>query len=181
MIRKIITIIHTLSKKYQFFSCGSNVRIHYPIKINNPKCVQIGKDVSILEYCWINCIDAEKKPSLIIGDNCSIGRFAHINANKSVTIEDGVLIAERVHISDERHIYADSEAPIINQGTEFIGKVLIKSGSWIGSGAIILPGVTIGKNAIIGANSVVNSDIPDYHIAGGIPARIIKITRNILQ
>ena len=161
-------------KKYKFFSCGSNVRIHYPIKIYNPGDIEIGNNVSIFEYSWFNCINSEDKPSLIIGSNCSIGRFAHINAYQSVIIEDDVVIAERVHISDSSHIYSDYNIPIISQGTEFVEKVLIKNGSWIGSGSVILPGVTIGKNAIVGANAVVSSNVPDYHIARGVPAKIYK-------
>ena len=158
--------------KYKLYSSGKGLRVHFPIKIYNPKDVKIGNNVSLFEHIWINCVGAEKKPSLIIGDNCSVGRFSHINAYQSVEIENDVVIAERVHISDCSHNYSKSDIPIINQDTEFVEKVLIKSGSWIGSGSVILPGVTIGKNAIIGANAVVSSDVPDYHVARGIPAKI---------
>jgi carbonic anhydrase/acetyltransferase-like protein (isoleucine patch superfamily) len=173
-MKKIIKHIYSLMIKFKFYSCGSNLRIHYPIKIYNPGDIQIGNNVSIFENSWFNCINSEKKPSLIIGSNCSIGRFTHINAYQSVIIEDDVVIAERVHISDASHNYSDLETPIINQGTEFVGEILIKYGSWIGSGAVILPGVTIGRNAIVGANAVVSSNVPDFHIARGVPAKIYK-------
>lgn len=61
----------------------------------------------------------------------------------------------------------------MDQGANFIAPVLIKRGAWIGSGAVILPGVTVGRNSIVGANAVVISDIPDNHIAVGVPAKIL--------
>ena len=64
--------------------------------------------------------------------------------------------------------------PIIDQGTGFSGAVHIKTGSWIGIGACILPGVVIGKHAIVAANSVVTKDVPDFTVVGGVPAKIIK-------
>lgn len=171
MLKKIYRILISFLYRFKFFSSGFGLRIHFPIKLHYSKNIKIGNNVSIFENTWFNCIDSEDKPSLIIGDNCSIGRFAHINAYKSVVIENNVVIAERVHISDCSHNYSLSDKPIIDQGTEFVEKVLIKSGSWIGSGAVILPGVSIGKNAIVGANAVVSSDVPDYHIARGVPAK----------
>ena len=138
--------------------------------------ISIANDVSIKAYCWLNCRDDLKKSiTLKIGDGCSIGRFAHINAYGSVVLEDHVLLAERVHISDCVHSFADSDRPIISQGDPYLAPVIIKRGAWIGVGAVILPGVTIGRNAIVGANTVVrkNTVVPDYHLAVGNPARII--------
>ena len=172
MLKKIIRIVFSSFYKRKFFSSGKGLRIHFPIKIFNPKDVKIGNNVVLFEHIWINCINTDKKPSLKIGDNCSIGRFTHINAYQSVEIEDDVVIAERVHISDASHNYSNSKIPIINQGSDFIGSVRVKKGSWIGSGSVILPGVTIGKNAIIGANAVVTVDVPDYHVAKGVPATV---------
>jgi acetyltransferase-like isoleucine patch superfamily enzyme len=180
MFRKIIKHIYSKMVKFKLYSSGKGLRVHFPIKIYNPKDVKIGNNVSLFEHIWINCVGAEKKPSLVIGDNCSIGRFCHINAYQSVEIENDVVIAERVHISDASHNYSNPKIPIINQGTEFVGPVTIKSGSWIGSGAVIFPDVTIGKNSIVGANAVVTSSVPDFHVARGIPAKIFK-NKKILE
>ena len=180
MVRKIFNILFSFFYKRKFFSCGSGLRIHFPIKTSNPQSIKIGKNVSIFENTWINCLGNTSKPSLVIGNNCSIGRFAHINAYQSVEIENDVVIAERVHISDASHNYSNPKIPIINQGSDFIGPVRIKSGSWIGSGSVIFPGVTIGKNSIIGANAVVTLSVPDFHVARGIPAKIYK-NKKILE
>ena len=81
------------------------------------------------------------------------------------------MIAERVHISDGTHNFLNTQVAIIDQGEAFCGSITIKSGSWIGSGAVILPGVTVGRNAIVGANAVVTKNVPDNYIARGVPAK----------
>ena len=158
----------------RFLYCGKNLRTHFPIKVYNPKKIKIKDYVSIFEHCWLNCIEGGNEPSLFIGNGCSIGRFAHINAYKEVVIHDNVLLGERVYISDATHNYENNRIPINKQGARFVGKVEIKEGAWIGSGAVILPGVTIGKNSIIAANSVVNKNVKDYSVCAGNPAVIIK-------
>ena len=107
--------------------------------------------------------------------------FIHINAFQNVYIEKNVLIADRVHISDATHYYDDLDIPIIKQGAGFIAPVKLSEGCWIGVGAVILPGVTIGRNAIIGANAVVTKSIPDFAIAGGVPAKVIKMRESKLN
>jgi acetyltransferase-like isoleucine patch superfamily enzyme len=112
--------------------------------------------------------------TLIIGDGTYIGRLVQINAWRSVAIGSNVLIADRVFISDADHNFTDTNIPIRLQGDSFIGAVTLKDGCWIGIGAVILPGVTIGRNAVVAANAVVTKDVPDCVVVGGIPAKIIK-------
>ena len=64
--------------------------------------------------------------------------------------------------------------PIINQGTSFESKVIIEEGSWIGVNACILPGVRIGKNSVVAANSVVTKDVSDNEVVGGVPAKVLN-------
>ncbi|MBI2385620.1 MAG: acyltransferase [Elusimicrobia bacterium] len=109
-----------------------------------------------------------------MGDGCYIGRFAHINAAHGVTIEDRVLIADRVYISDIDHEYRRAPLPVIDQGVVSKGPVRLKTGCWIGAGAVILPGVTVGRGAVVAANAVVTKDVPDFVVAGGVPARVLK-------
>ena len=143
-------------------------------KIINPLGVKLGKNVNIGENAIINCFINDGDIHLDIKDNIYIGRDVQINAYQSVFIDSDVVIADRVYISDATHNYQDPEMPIINQGTSYEDKVEISSGSWIGINSVILPGVKIGKNAIIAANSVVSKDVPDYSIYGGVPAKLIK-------
>ncbi len=77
-------------------------------------------------------------------------------------------------IGDHSHQYEEVDLPIQFQGVTERGPVRIERDSWIGANVFILPSVTIGRHAVIGANSVVNQDIPAYSVAVGAPARVIK-------
>lgn len=113
-------------------------------------------------------------PKLSLGRNVSIGRYSIIGCANEISLEDNVRLAPYVHISDRNHRYEDLNTPIFQQPVSCPGPVIIKADTWIGFGAQIMPGVTIGKHCVIGAGSVVTKDIPDYCVVGGIPAKIIK-------
>ena len=78
-----------------------------------------------------------------------------------------------MYITDQNHGYEDVSRPI-SQQSQPERAVVIGDGSWLGYGAVVLPGVTIGKHVVIGANAVVTQDIPDYSVAVGSPARVIR-------
>lgn len=111
---------------------------------------------------------------MIIESHAGIGMGATISAAEQVIIEEYVLLARNVYISDHSHAFEDVTVPIMNQGIEGISPVRIGRQSWIGQNAVVLPGAKIGVHCIIGANSVVNAIIPDYSVAVGAPARVIK-------
>ncbi|WP_257659167.1 acyltransferase [Parapedobacter lycopersici] len=95
------------------------------------------------------------------------------NPDSKVVIEDDVLLGPNVSIYSSTHLFDDVTRPIKEQGYR-VGITKLKKGCWIGINSVILPGVTIGKNSVVGANSVVNKDIPDHAVAVGSPARVIK-------
>ncbi|MBT3293810.1 MAG: acyltransferase [Verrucomicrobia bacterium] len=134
--------------------------------------VAMGRNVRIRKHAWFS-IKPECKVS--IGDNTRIGRhFVIAGAGTRIDIESDVLISERVLIAECYHEFRDVEKPIIDQGICSMGPVRVGTGSWIGMGVCVMPGVTIGKHCVIGANAVVTSDIPDFSVAAGTPARVIK-------
>jgi len=100
--------------------------------------------------------------------------MVHINAWQNVSIGNDILIGERVTITDADHVFHDPNIPIRLQGDSFFGNVTLLDGCWIGSGAVIMPGVTIGRNSVVGANAVVTRDVPDRSVVGGVPAKIIR-------
>lgn len=155
-----------------FASCGPGLETIRPTTVKHPRSVAVGAAVVIREHAWINC-EASDSPTLTIGDRCYIGRFAHINAARSVVIEDEVLIADRVHISDYQHAFDDPARSVLGQGITEPRPVRIGWGSWIGAGAVIMPGINIGRGAIVGANAVVTADVGDHEIVAGVPARVI--------
>jgi acetyltransferase-like isoleucine patch superfamily enzyme len=128
--------------------------------------------VVIREHAWLNC-ERRNSPTLLIGSGTYIGRFVHINASQSVIIEDDVLIADRVYIADYQHAFSDPSQTIIDQGFTSPEPVMIRSGSWLGVGSVIMPGVSVGRGAIVAANAVVTNDVADFEIVGGVPASAI--------
>lgn len=98
----------------------------------------------------------------------------HGGNSVNIAIEDFVLIGSGVHIYTSNHEFAEPNQAIFFQGHKPVEPVLICRGSWIGANAIILPGVTIGANSIVGAGSVATKDVPPYVVVAGQPAKIIK-------
>lgn len=154
---------------------------HYPILVRkhcvfrNMKYAKAGKHLVISDYVelFINPPKG-KKAELIIGDNVSIGRFSSIGCANKVVIGDDVTLAPHVHITDQNHGYDDIDTPIWRQPVVCPGPVVVGPETWLGYGVQVMPGVTIGKHCIIAAGSIVTKDIPDYSVAGGIPAKVIK-------
>jgi acetyltransferase-like isoleucine patch superfamily enzyme len=92
---------------------------------------------------------------------------------REVVIGDEVLTANNVYISDNIHEYEDITKPVMHQAVRFKRTVVIGAGAWIGENVSII-GASVGKNSVIGANSVVTRDIPDYCVAVGAPAVVIR-------
>lgn len=120
-------------------------------------------------------------PQIIIGDNVNIETDCHISAINKVSIGNNVLMASFVYISDHSHgnvndmdgvVVAPLERPLYSKGP-----IIIEDDVWLGEKVSVMPGVHIGRGAIIGANSVVTKDIPAYAVAVGSPAKVIKMLR----
>jgi len=155
---------------------GSKSRILSPLKIQGKKNIIIGSKVLIQYKTWLAALPLTgfiRDCRLIIGDGCVIGNFNHIFATKSIVFGKNVLTADKVYISDNLHSYIDIDVPILHQRIKQINEVKIGDGSWIGENVCII-GASIGINCVIGANSVVTKDIPDYSVAVGAPAIIVK-------
>jgi acetyltransferase-like isoleucine patch superfamily enzyme len=131
--------------------------------------IEIIDFVKLYNGVKLSCIGNRSAQALIkIGRSSSIGDRTEIHASKSVVIGERVLISWDCVIMDRDY-------HSINQQAEHIKPVMIEDDVWIGCRCIILKGVKIGRNAIIGAGSIVTKDIPAYAVAGGNPARIIRV------
>jgi len=159
----------------------NNRGIHRSIKFREPGYIKIGKNCSIGEnsylLCWrkycYNSINQQVAGQISIGDNFKATRQLTIQAGNHIVIGNDVLIASNVFICDYNHGMDTVEGSYLNNCLE-LNEVVIEDGVWIGQGAYIMPGVHIGKNSIIGAGSVVTKDVPEYCVAVGNPAHIIK-------
>lgn len=161
--------------KIQFKSYGCKSLIYSPLRIDGKRNIDIGNNVLVQSQTWLAAMpltDCEN-PILKIGNGSVIGNFNHIYATKKIIIEDKVLTADKVYISDNLHGYENIEIPILEQAVKQINTVTIGEGSWLGENVCVI-GANIGKHCVIGANSVVTKSIPDFCVAVGAPAKIIK-------
>jgi lipopolysaccharide O-acetyltransferase len=163
-----------------------NARIvRLPVYIRGKKGIKGGENLTTGINLRIDIISSGKfTPILTIGKNVEFNDYVHIGVAEEVTIGDNTLIASKVFISDHNHGSYNGEGqsnpaekPISR--TLKTKKVTIGKNVWIGEFVSILPGVTIGDGAIIGAMSLVSKDIPPNSIAVGSPARVIKIFDDI--
>ena len=155
--------------------------IRLPFDIRNRRFIEIGNNFVTGPGCRIEAfpVKNDNKKCIKIGNNVQINDYVHIGAVHSIILEDNVLLASKIYISDHNH---GSYEGINNSNPNSIPierepgykPVLIKKNVWIGESVCILPGVTIGEGSIIGALSVVSRDIPDFTIAVGSPAKPIK-------
>lgn len=179
MIKKIYRyIIRKLAiRKYKksFGAFGESSSITEPLRISNPENIYIGDNVEVHNLCWLaaNPLTGQDRCQLVIKDGCVIGDLCHIYATESIIIHKNVLFANGVYVSDNSHGFQNVDIPVLQQPIIQKKPVEIGEGSWLGEHVCII-GACIGKNCVIGANSVVTHDIPDYSVAVGAPARIIK-------
>ena len=185
----LLTKLHNLSNLYYkikgvilyrfiFEEFGKGSYIRKPILILNPEYIRLGERVSIRDGVRMEVIlsAGHRTPSLIIGDDTNIEQNVHIICHSRMHIGNNVSITGNCSIVDVTHPFSD-----VHDSRKIGARILdddsfveIGDGTFIGYGAVILPNVRIGANAVIGANSVVAHDVPDYSVASGVPAIIIS-------
>lgn len=161
----------------------SNIRlIRFPFIVRGRQFIDFGKQLTTGYWCRFEVFPADNNPRkrLILGNNIQMNDFVHICALDSVEIGDGCLFASHIYISDNSHGRMDggnndSSPEVQPDHREYVtAPVKIGKNVWLGEGCIILPGVTIGDGAVIGAHSVVSKNIPSASVAVGAPAKVIK-------
>jgi acetyltransferase-like isoleucine patch superfamily enzyme len=180
-INKAINCLYLNRLKRSLKHFGTNLSIDYPFDVNSPDCIFIGDNFTARRNIKLRAFKEFNgetfSPILEIGNNVSIETDCHIGCINRISIEDNVLIASGVYISDHFHglsDYSDIATPPIKRRLVSKGPIIIKKNVWIGERAIILPNVSIGENSIVAANAVVTKSVPENVIVAGIPARIIK-------
>lgn len=195
--KKAISLFLSGYYSIRFKSCGKNYNMYDNFeRVFGEKYITIGDNVTFVGRCILTAIDKYNvlndnsietrrfSPIISIGDGTQIGEFNHITSTNSVIIGRNVLTGPFVLITDNAHGYFDKEilniAPFMRELTSK-GGVVIKDNVWIGEGAQILPGVTIGEGSIIASNSVVTHNVPPYCLVSGVPAKIIKSIQSFNQ
>lgn len=173
--------IYSFWKVHEFKTGAINIFFQYPMYLHGGKYISIGDNFNCGLRLRLEAYDMHLGhtfcPKITIGNNVSINHDCHIGAINEILIEDGVLIASKVFITDHYHgeitqlgiQLPPAERKLFSKGAIRIGKNV-----WIGEGVVILPNVTIGANSIIGANSVITRNIPENTVVAGNPAIVIR-------
>jgi acetyltransferase-like isoleucine patch superfamily enzyme len=158
---------------------GDGSAICFPVAaLYGEEYIELGEGCIIGPYCSLSAgvmpghvID--HSPVVTIGDRVLIGKGSGIVGHHTVEIGDDVFTGHHVYITDANHGYEDTTLPI---GRQFAAPrpVRVGSGSWLGHGTVVLPGADIGRNVAVGAGSVVTGVLPDFSVAVGNPARVIR-------
>jgi len=183
LLPKVLTKLFSIwvSLTYPFASKGRNLSFHFTSDLARERAARIslGNSVSLQKDSWRNFAteDPTGEPVIVIDDDCCIGNGSIISAKNRIHLERDVLVGQQVIMLDHNHEYEDITQPVSKQGVTQGGRIRIGQGSWIGRGAaIICPRgeLTIGRNCVVGINSVVMGSIPDYSVVFGSPAVIIR-------
>jgi len=174
----------------KFANSPKNVRIERPRRIFNAHRIYVGDDVSIGPGAFLipqmrypssvmrhpdrQYAEQTFDPRIVIGNRVTSTGTLTVAAMQEITIEDDVMFASNVLVSDGMHGFENANVPYKYQKMWKIAPIVIKRGCWLGQNVVVMPGVTIGELSIVGANSVVTRSIPPRSIAAGAPARVIK-------
>lgn len=163
----------------RFGRFGEGSVVAFPtVALHGERWIWIGRDTTIgpLASLSAGMVPGQvmvTDPVVRIGDRCLIGRGSSIVGHFSIEIGDDVCTGPHVYVTDQNHGYEDLDVPIrLQQMPE--RPVAIGEGSWLGAGAIVLPGARIGRHVAVAAGSVVTGELPDYCVAAGAPARVIR-------
>lgn len=151
-------------------SAGTNVIFERGAMLFHPENVVIGNNVYIGHYAILK---GYHRNTLTIGNNVWIGQHCFLHGAGGLAIGNNVGIGPSVRIHTARHAELGRDVPIVFAGVDD-GPVIIEDDADLGIGSIILPGVTVGRGAQVGAGAVVSRDVPPYAIVAGVPARVLR-------
>jgi acetyltransferase-like isoleucine patch superfamily enzyme len=159
-----------------FGGFGKRTVLTPPLRFSGENRIEIGSGVFAGSGCWFQVLPdgANRSTAIWIGRGTRMSGACVISAVRHVSLGEDVLLARNVYISDHIHDYTRTHLPVHAQGIAKVRPVSIGRGAWLGQNVVVCPGVTIGRNSVIGANSVVNVDIPDFAVAVGAPARVVR-------
>jgi lipopolysaccharide O-acetyltransferase len=162
-------------RRRRFHSFGEASIVYKPAWVYGPQKMAIGAHSVILQGTWLSVEQpawGHEAPALRIGDRVGIRPYCMISVSESVILEDDVIVGAFSSIIDSDHTYALGRPNVMHNPVEST-PIRIGRGTWLGERVAVLRGSDIGRCCIVGANSVVRGQIPDYSIAVGAPAKVV--------
>jgi acetyltransferase-like isoleucine patch superfamily enzyme len=157
-----------------FDSFGDHTVLQLPIRLSGEQRMAIGSRVFVGAGSWLQVVGDGRGVALTIGDGSAIAGHCVLSATHSIRLGRDVALARNVYIADHTHAYDDPGRPIPEQGLADVRPIEIDDGAWLGQNVVVLPGVRIGRGSVVSANAVVTKDVPDYSLAVGAPARVVR-------
>ena len=177
-------------------SVGRNVAFGSGVVLRHPHKIQIGDNVVVDDNC---CLDAKgttnqgiilrdgafvgrntvlscKNGSITLGEDANVGVNVVITSSAEVRVGARALVAAFTYIVGGDHLFDRVDVPVMHQGRTAQG-IDIGDNAWLGAHVVVMDGVRIGRDAVIGAGAMVTDDVPEFHIAAGVPARVIRDRR----
>ena len=174
-----------LERPFGLASLGKDAIVLWPRTLRGRKHIRIGRQSQILSNSLMLAVSEyaglQYSPSIQIGDNVYIGRYAYFVACDEIKIGDGCVLSEHIYITDLNHGYDPQGGPILKQAVESKGPVGLGANCFLGYRTTVAPGVTLGDWCVVGANSVVTRSFPAYSMIAGAPAKVIKVYSQELQ
>jgi acetyltransferase-like isoleucine patch superfamily enzyme len=169
---------HRRARRFAAFGRGSMIAFP-PTVVCGEGRIAIGAGTTIGPLATLSAgfptqAGARGDPIITIGDRCMLGKGIGIVGHERIEIGDDLWTGHYVYVTDQNHGYEDLDVPI---GTQLWKNrpVRIGSGSWLGHGAVVLPGTRIGDHVVVAAGAVVAGlDVPDRSVVAGVPARVVR-------
>jgi acetyltransferase-like isoleucine patch superfamily enzyme len=172
LVRNVRNLLFSRAVAGSFMAFGAKSIIEMPVLVHGAQRVSIGREVLIGSDSWL--YTSGSQALLEIGDGTRMSGHCVLSAVQHVRIGRSVLLGRNVYLADHSHGAAAADVPIVAQDLEAISPVVVEDNAWLGQNCVILPGVTIGKGSVVGANAVVRDDVPSRTVAVGAPARVVR-------
>ncbi|QWH09086.1 acyltransferase [Bacillus mycoides] len=194
---RLVSIWRGILKRIGLKECGKILFVGKRVKLKNKNAISFGSGVTLEDYVFLDGLSTEGLKignnvkvgsytiiacsgslkslgkGVRIGDNSGIGDFSFLGAAGGIQIGNNVIMGQNVRFHSENHKFDRVDIPIKEQGVTNKG-IIVGDDCWIGSGSVFLDGVQVGEGCVIGANTLVNKDIPPYSVAVGNPVKIVK-------
>jgi acetyltransferase-like isoleucine patch superfamily enzyme len=167
---------HVRINRPEDISLGSDVYLDHGVYLHGGRGgITIGRGSWIMNGCRLHVFNFRNLPQsgIRLGQRTFLGEGSVMRGQGGIVVGDNVLFGPRTQVLAVDHVFTDPEQPIMDQGITAQG-IRIEDNCWIGAGAIVLDGATIGRGSCIGAGAVVTKSVPPHSLAVGVPARVIR-------